>query len=56
MLDVRERLRQYRRVLQIARKPSKEEFVSSGKICTIGIFIIGMVGFLIFIAFMVLGL
>lgn len=56
MLNIRERLRQYRRVLQIARKPSKDEFVASGKICAIGMFIIGMVGFFIFVAFMVLGI
>ncbi len=41
--------KKYLRVLQVARKPSKEEFVASSKICTIGIIIIGAVGFVIFI-------
>lgn len=56
MLDLKERIRQYKRVLQIARKPSKEEFSASGKICAAGMGIIGVAGFLVFVAFMVLGL
>ncbi len=56
MLKIAERLRQYKRVIQIARKPSKEEFTASGKICAVGVLIIGMAGFIVFIAFMVLGI
>jgi len=56
MLDIKAKLREYRRVLQIARKPTKDEFVSSGKICTIGISIIGLIGFAIFIVFVLLGI
>jgi len=56
MFEIRERLRQYRRVLQIARKPTKEEFTSSGKICSLGMLIIGLSGFLVFLIFMVLGI
>ncbi len=56
MLNVGEKLREYRRVLQIARKPSKDEFVISGKICTLGIFLIGFIGFIIFLGFVLLGI
>jgi protein translocase SEC61 complex gamma subunit len=44
------------RVLHVARKPSKEEFVTTGKMSALGIFIIGIIGFVIFIAFVLSGL
>jgi protein transport protein SEC61 subunit gamma-like protein len=50
-MDLKENIRKYRRVLQIARKPGKEEFLSSTKICALGIAIIGFVGFMIFLLF-----
>ncbi len=56
MLNIKELLRKYRRVLQIARKPGKDEFVTSGKICALGILLIGFIGFVIFIAFVLMGI
>lgn len=50
-MDLKENIRKYRRVLQIARKPGKEEFLSSTKICALGIALIGFVGFMIFLMF-----
>jgi protein transport protein SEC61 subunit gamma-like protein len=44
----------YIRVLQIARKPSREEFTTSSKICSIGILVIGLVGFVISLLFILL--
>ena len=43
-------IKKYLRVLQVARKPSKEEFTASAKICVLGIILIGFIGFLVFIA------
>ena len=54
MINLKSTLMRYVRVLQIARKPSKEEFLTASKICSLGIFAIGMVGFLIFLAFILL--
>lgn len=54
--NIRELIRKYRRVLQIARKPGKDEFVSTSKICALGVFVIGFVGFAIFLVFVLLGL
>ncbi len=54
-LNLKENLRKYRRVLQISRKPGKEEFLTSTKICALGIALIGFIGFVIFLVF-VLGL
>jgi len=50
-MDIASTLQKYWRVLQIARKPSKEEFLSSGKICSLGMVVIGAIGFVIFLAF-----
>ena len=42
---------QYKRVISIARKPEKEEFISSVKITGTGIVLIGMIGFIIFLLY-----
>ncbi len=55
-MKIKELLRKYRRVIQIARKPTKDEFVTSSKISAIGIIIIGLIGFTIFITFILLGI
>ncbi|MBI4019715.1 MAG: protein translocase SEC61 complex subunit gamma [Candidatus Aenigmarchaeota archaeon] len=56
MLNIRALLVKYRRVLQVARKPSRDEFVTSAKISSIGIALIGVIGFVIFIAFVFAGI
>jgi protein translocase SEC61 complex gamma subunit len=55
-MDIRSTIRRYARVLQIARKPGKDEFTSSSKICALGIAVIGFVGFVIFLAFILTGI
>ncbi len=45
---LRDKLKEYHRVLKITSKPDKEEFKSSAKITGIGIIIIGAIGFLIY--------
>jgi protein transport protein SEC61 subunit gamma-like protein len=54
-MDIRSIIRKYGRVLQIARKPGKDEFVSSSKICALGMAVIGIVGFAIFLLFILTG-
>jgi len=54
-MNIKENIRKYRRVLQIARKPGKEEFLTSTKICALGIVLIGFIGFVMFLIF-ILGL
>ncbi len=51
MIKLKSTILRYIRVLQIARKPSKDEFVESSKICALGIFAIGLIGFIIFLIF-----
>ena len=52
-MNLTETFRRYLRVLHVARKPSKEEFLTTGKMSALGIFLIGLIGFVIFLAFMV---
>jgi len=56
MLNIKNKLREYKRVLQIARKPDREEFMSSSKVCALGILVIGLVGFGIFMVFILSGI
>ncbi len=55
-MGIGSRLKEYRRVLQIARKPGKEEFVTSTKISALGIALIGFIGFIIFLIYILSGL
>jgi len=48
-INIKEKLENYRRVLQTAYKPTYDEFVFSVKICALGIILIGIVGFIIYI-------
>ena len=41
------KLAEYRRVVSISRKPSREEFMSIVKICGLGMVVIGAIGFVI---------
>lgn len=44
-LDIKEKLANYRRVLQVARKPSGDEYRKITKVCALGILAIGLIGF-----------
>jgi protein transport protein SEC61 subunit gamma-like protein len=55
-LDIKSKILEWKRILQVARKPDRDEFMSSTKICTLGIVVIGIIGFVIFLSFAFLGL
>lgn len=56
MIDkIKNFMSQIRRVLLISSKPDKEEFKQSAKITGIGMLIIGIVGFLVFMIFQLIG-
>lgn len=55
MINIKEKLKSYLRVLQVARKPSKDEFFASSKICILGLFLIGIIGFIIYAVFVLTG-
>ena len=56
MLNISETIKRYIRVLQIAPKPNKDEFVASSKICVLGLFVIGIIGFLVYALFVLTGI
>jgi len=45
------KLVQYKRVLEVSRKPDKSEFLSSLKITVGGIALLGIIGFVIFLIY-----
>ena len=47
--NFKKKITEWKRVLSITKKPSKQEFSASAKITGIGMLIIGFVGFLIYV-------
>ena len=52
-MNVQERLDKFvkdsKRVLKVARKPDKDEYYDFAKVTTLGIIVIGLIGFVIFL-------
>ena len=48
-MNFKETVSNWKRVLQVAKKPDKYEFTSTSKVCAMGLILIGFVGFVIFI-------
>ena len=48
---IKNKISQYKRVVNVSRKPEKEEFISSVKITGTGIVLIGVIGFIIFLLY-----
>jgi protein transport protein SEC61 subunit gamma-like protein len=55
-LNIKEKLRNYKRILTIAKKPSTEEFLDTSKVCAIGIALVGVIGFLLYMIAILLGI
>ncbi|MBI3413261.1 MAG: protein translocase SEC61 complex subunit gamma [Candidatus Aenigmarchaeota archaeon] len=49
--NIKNKLGQYLRVISVSKKPDREEFWSSAKICGAGILAIGFIGFVIYVLF-----
>ncbi|MBU5574887.1 MAG: protein translocase SEC61 complex subunit gamma [Candidatus Aenigmatarchaeota archaeon] len=48
---IKEKIEMYKRTIEIAKKPDKEEFIYSAKVTVIGIGIIGIIGFILFVLY-----
>ncbi len=46
---IKERLENCKRIISILKKPDYKEFYTTARICTIGIILIGLIGFIIFL-------
>uniref|UniRef100_A0A7J2TK79 Protein translocase subunit SecE n=1 Tax=Archaeoglobus fulgidus TaxID=2234 RepID=A0A7J2TK79_ARCFL len=53
-MDIRETFREYLNVLKMAKKPSRDEFSLTAKVALAVMFIIGFVGFVIYLIMSVL--
>jgi protein transport protein SEC61 subunit gamma-like protein len=47
--DIQAKLREYLNVLKMARKPDREEFLTTTKISIAVMFVVGFIGFIIYI-------
>jgi len=48
-INIRETLTKYKRVLMIARKPDSKELKETARICGLGFFIVGIIGFIFYL-------
>jgi protein transport protein SEC61 subunit gamma-like protein len=48
-MGLKDSVKNWMRVLQVARKPNKDEFMSTSKITALGLVLIGVIGFVIFL-------
>lgn len=48
---IKDKLNQYKRTIEVARKPNKEEFMASVKITGLGILLLGFIGFIIYMIY-----
>lgn len=55
-LNIKERLQNYKRILQIAKKPTREDFTETARICAMGLGVIGIISFVIYLIAVVVGL
>ena len=54
-INIRETLIRYKRVLMIARKPDSKELKETTRICGLGFFIIGIIGFIFYLIYVLGG-
>jgi protein transport protein SEC61 subunit gamma-like protein len=47
-LNIKEKLQNYKRILSIAKKPTGEEFKDTSRVCAVGIALIGIIGFVLY--------
>jgi len=55
-LDVIEKLKNCIRVIKLNKLPTKEKFSETLRICVLGVFIVGLIGFLFYIISVIFGL
>ena len=54
-MRLREKVENLRRVLAVARKPKISEYLKVLKICMMGILFVGLIGFVFYLIFVILG-
>lgn len=54
-MKIKEKLESYARTLKLSRKPDKDEFSTTLKICAIGIGLLGIIGFIFYVVSVFIG-
>ena len=54
-MNIKEILRNYGRILSIAKKADREEFLDTARICGIGVAIVGAIGFMFYLVSALIG-
>jgi protein transport protein SEC61 subunit gamma-like protein len=54
--NLKEKLENYSRVLKIAKKPNWSDFSDTARICLIGVAVVGVIGFLLYMISVTVGL
>ncbi len=53
-LKTKEKLEEYRRVIRVAVKPDKQEFIVTSKVVALGVALLGFLGFFIHLLFILI--
>lgn len=55
-LNVKEKIKDYIRVIKLNKAPTKDKFLETLRICSLGVAILGIIGFVFYVISMILGL
>jgi protein transport protein SEC61 subunit gamma-like protein len=55
-INLKEKIKDYIRVMKLNKKPTKEKFFETLKICLLGIIVLGMIGLVFYLISMMFGL
>lgn len=53
-MGVIEKIKSYIRVLKLVKRPTKEDYLDALRICSIGIVLIGIIGFILYLITIIL--
>ncbi len=54
VLKLKRQLKEFKRIIRISKKPSKDEFINIIKICGLGVLLIGSIGFTIQVIYQII--
>ncbi len=54
-MAISDHFQKYIRVLQIMKKPSREEFLAAAKVTGAGALLVGLIGYIIYVAMVAIG-
>ena len=55
-ISIKERLQSYKRILQIAKKPTTAEYKDTARIIAIGVAVVGVIGFALYMLAVLAGI